>query len=130
LGCGKVAASIFGFFMNYHFHHLNTMTGSVLVRALREAKEGKKDLGRDWYRFIFQSGILDILKADGRDVSAMQVNMKLLNDYCHPDSHPVLKPELEAIHDSLQNIEKNISNFVLRQTAARAEPFNFAGSKN
>lgn len=116
--------------MNYHFHHLNTMTGSVLVRAVRLAKEGKKDDARDWYRFIFQSGILDILQADGRDVVKFRNQMIELNDLCHPDSHPTLKPELEKISDSLKVLEVGMQNFFACKPAMREEPFNFAGSKN
>jgi hypothetical protein len=112
--------------MNPNLYHLNLLTGCVLDRARERVREGKKDEAREWYRFIFQSNILGVLRAGGYEVELLQDKMKLLGDECHPSDSVQLKGELGRIADALDVIK----NFIMRSPAPHVERFTLAGKNN
>jgi|ERR1035438_252828 hypothetical protein len=108
--------------MNPNFYHLSVMTASVLKRAREKAKEGHKDEARDWYRFIFQSDIIRILKRNGWPVLTLNAEMKFLLDECHPCNEVSLKGDLARIADSLDVLK----NFIMPKSARNGEPLQLA----
>jgi hypothetical protein len=108
--------------MNPNCYHLNLLTKCAIERAREKCKEGHKDEARDWYRFIFQSDIVGILKRNGWPVQLLNDEMKLLNDECHPLNEVMLKGELARIADSLDVLK----NFIMPKPARRGGPLELA----
>jgi hypothetical protein len=109
--------------MNPNFYHLNLLTACVIERARRQAKEGKKDEARDWYRYVFQSDIIGILKRNGWPVQVLNEQMKLLASECHPCNEVSLKGDLERIADSLDVLK----HFIMPKPARRGGRSVLAG---
>ena len=99
--------------MNPNLYHLNTITACAVARAREKTREGQKDEARDWYRFIFQSGIVEVLKDGGWNVASLEKELKLLGEECHPLNHVAAKGDLARIADSLDILKK----FVMRKPA-------------
>jgi HD superfamily phosphohydrolase YqeK len=107
-------------------YHLHTMTLSVIRRAIELANQDKKDIARDWYRYVEQTEILKILQCGGWDVQLHRDGMLLLKDLCHPLTEPSYRTDTERILAAIEEVK----NFNKRSPALFVERFNLAGQKN
>lgn len=87
------------FSVQSHIENLFTFAGIYIQHARQLAKAGHKDEARNWYRFFFNSRVLDVIDLANcqHDVSPLRESLNFLRLECHPLDVPSFTTDLEAI---------------------------------
>ena len=94
----------------YDYRLLCQFTELLLHHGRDYAKEGYKDFARDIVRFVRNSRIVPILKAQGCELTTLESDLNWLSLACHPEDVPDFKPDLKAIRASLERIEQRLAS--------------------
>jgi hypothetical protein len=104
-----------------HLGQCATFVRCAIATARDMAKCNKKDAARDWYRFLLNSKLLDILDHEGAldNVSQLRSELSCLGSECHPLEVPDYSCDLEAIRAQLRDI-RGCTEELLRRTGGPA----------
>jgi hypothetical protein len=100
--------------MEQRLGDLRTFFSIYLQRAFDLAKDGHKDEARDWARFFYNAGILEILSDPDRGVisgverTRLQKQLETVRLACHPQDIPDYRTDSQAIRGEIARIVKHI----------------------